>query len=120
MQAVSIPDKVAALREHFRPAVAAQANGQELKVVKVLGEFPWHHHADEDEMFLIWDGRIEIHTRENVFTLGRGDCLVVPRGTEHCVVAREECQVLLFEPAGVRNTGNIYDPVYTAPDTEAA
>lgn len=120
MQAVSINEKVAAMDEHFRPVVAAKTNGQELKVVKALGEFPWHHHADEDEMFLIWDGQIEIHTYEAVFKLQRGDCLVIPRGTEHRVVAREECQVLLFEPMGVRNTGNIYDPVFTAPASEIA
>lgn len=120
MQAVSITRKIAAVHEHFRPAVAAKANGQELKVVKVLGEFPWHHHADEDEMFLIWEGQLEVHTRETVFKLRRGDCLVVPRGTEHSVVAREECQALLFEPVGVRNTGNLYDPVFTAPDGEVA
>lgn len=118
MQSVSIDGKAAAIHEHFRPAVAAQANGQELKIVKVLGEFPWHQHEAEDEMFIVWKGNVEIHTREAVFMLRQGDCLVVPRGTEHSLVAREESQVLLFEPTGVRNTGNIYDPVFTAPAAE--
>jgi len=99
----------------WRPRVAASLNGQELKLVKVQGAFPWHHHDDVDEMFLVWRGTIRLEFRDRAVTLGPGEALVVPRGVEHRPVAEEEAHILLFEPAGVKNTGNVDDPVFTAP-----
>lgn len=115
MQKVILTEKLAKITEHWRPGLVAELNGQEVKLVKVLGEFTWHHHADEDELFLVLDGELRIDFRDRSVTLGPGELLVVPRGVEHRPVATVETSMLLFEPAGVRNTGNVVDPVLTAP-----
>ena len=114
MNRISVTECFNRVREVFKPLVVARANGQELKIVKAMGQFPWHHHEAEDEIFLVWEGALEIQTRDATFHLSKGDCLVVPMGVEHRVVAHAECQLLLVEPVGVRNTGNVYDPAYTA------
>ena len=93
----------------------ANLNGQEVKIVKVEGEFPWHMHAAEDEFFLVWKGRFRVEFRDHILELGAGEYVVVPRGVEHRTCADREAEVLLFEPAGVVNTGNVADPAYTAP-----
>ncbi|MBC7896365.1 MAG: cupin domain-containing protein [Cytophagaceae bacterium] len=115
MEKVSLADKFAHITEHWRPRVVAELNGQEVKLVKVLGEFTWHHHEHEDELFLVHTGSLRIEFRDRTVTLGPGEMLVVPRGVEHRPVADAEVSMLLFEPAGVRNTGNVHDDVLTAP-----
>ena len=110
-----LPACFALVHEPWRPHVVASANEQELKVFKAHGEFPWHLHEQEDELFVVWKGEVDIETRERTYRLGAGEVLVIPRQTEHRVVARAECEILLFEPTGVRNTGNIVDDVFTAP-----
>ena len=105
----------AAVKEHWRPRTLATLNGQEVKAVKLKGSFPWHSHADVDEMFLVWKGEILLEFRDRTVPLRAGEAFVVPRGVEHRPVAAREAQVLLFEPEGVRNTGNVEDPVFTAP-----
>jgi len=80
------------------------------------GEFVWHQHDVEDELFLVHRGRLRIEFRDRVVALGPGDCLVVPHGVEHRPVADEEVELVLFEPSGVRNTGNVVDATLTAPD----
>jgi mannose-6-phosphate isomerase-like protein (cupin superfamily) len=112
---VRIEEKFALINEHWRPKVVAELNGQEVKLVKIKGEFPWHQHDSEDEMFLAVRGTLRIEFRDRVVELSPGEFVVVPRGVEHRPVADEEVEVMLFEPAGVRNTGNIVDAVYTAP-----
>lgn len=102
--------------EHWRPKVAAQLNGQELKLVKIQGVFPWHHHGQEDEMFLVWRGQMTIEFRDHRVTLQAGELCVVPRGVEHRTTAEAEAEVLVFEPAETRNTGNIVDETFTAPN----
>jgi len=104
--------------EHWRPQVVGALNGQEVKLAKFVGTFPWHHHDDADELFLGLQGSFRVEFRDRVVTLGPGEFLVVPRGVEHRTVADGEASVLLFEPAGVRNTGNVVDPVYTAPEAK--
>lgn len=116
MDKVDLAAAFARISEHWRPKVIAELNGQEMKVVKVKGEFVWHHHEVEDELFLIHKGRLRIEFRDRVVELGPGECLVVPRGVEHRPVAEEEVEVLLFEPSGVRNTGNVTDDRLTAPN----
>ena len=111
-----LDDKFSRFSEHCRPKVVAALNGQEIKVVKVAGTFPWHHHENEDEFFLIWKGRFRVEFRDHVVELGPGECLVVPRGVEHRTAADEEAQIVLFEPSATRNTGNIADAAFTAPD----
>ncbi len=115
LEKFALDDKFARFCDHWRPKTVARLNGQELKLVKVKGEFPWHHHETEDELFLVWKGAIRIEFRDRVVALGPGEALVVPRGVEHRPVAEEEAEILLFEPAGVLNTGNITDETFTAP-----
>lgn len=115
------PDKVALtaafarITEHWRPKVVAELNGQEVKVVKVQGEFVWHHHDVEDELFLVHKGRLRMEFRDRVVELGPGECLVVPHGVEHRPVAVDEVELILFEPSGVKNTGNVTHETLTAP-----
>lgn len=99
---VGLTASFARIHEHWRPKVIAELNGQEVKLV--------------DELFLIHRGRLRIEFRDSVVELGPGDCLMVPHGVEHRPVAEEEVELMLFEPAGVRNTGNVADPKLTAPD----
>lgn len=113
---LNLTEKFGLIQDHWRPRLAAQANGQELKLVKCNGTFPWHRHENEDELFLVWRGRFRIEFRDGVIELAPGELCVVPRGVEHRTAADEDTEVLLFEPAGVRNTGDVQDPVFTAPD----
>ena len=116
MNKVSLSEKFAMIHEHWRPKVVAQLNGQEVKLVKFEGVFPWHHHEQEDEMFLVWRGQMTIEFRDNRVTLKAGELCVVPRGVEHRTMADAEAEVLVFEPAATRNTGNIVDETFTAPN----
>ena len=111
----SIPDKLALFTEQWRPKVIAALNGQELKVVKVQGSFPWHRHEACEELFLVWKGRFRVEFRDHVVELGPGEYVVVPCGVEHRTAADEQAEVLIFEPAEVLNTGDVVDPVFTAP-----
>ncbi|MEO8451268.1 MAG: cupin domain-containing protein [Gemmatimonadota bacterium] len=113
MEKVNVAAELTAIREHFHPKVVATLNGQEVKLAKTLGEFIWHHHDDADEMFLVVKGRLRLEFRDRSITLGPGELLVVPKGVEHRPVAEEETEIMLFEPAGVRNTGNVDHPVLT-------
>ena len=115
MNKISLDDKFALFDEHWRPKTIAALNGQEVKIVKVKGEFPWHHHANEDEFFMVWKGTFRVEFRDRVVTLGPGECVVVPRGIEHRTCADEEACILCFEPEATLNTGNVRDAAYTAP-----
>jgi len=115
MERIRLDDKFGSFSEHWRPKIVAELNGQEVKVVKVQGVFPWHHHADAAELFLVWRGVFRVEFRDRVVELGPGEMLVVPRGVEHRTAADEEAEVVLFEPASTRNTGNIEDDRFTAP-----
>jgi mannose-6-phosphate isomerase-like protein (cupin superfamily) len=112
----NVDEKFALFDEHWRPKVVAALNGQEVKLVKVQGVFPWHRHDDCEEMFLVWRGHLRIEFRDRTIELSAGELAVVPRGVEHRTAATEEASVLLFEPAGVRNTGNVDDARFTAPE----
>jgi mannose-6-phosphate isomerase-like protein (cupin superfamily) len=116
MTKLTLSEKLAEITEHWRPKVVAELNGQEVKLVKVKGEFVWHHHEAEDELFLVLRGVLRIEFRDRVVTLEPGEMLVVPRGVEHRPVADEEVELLLFEPAATRNTGNVVHETLTAPD----
>jgi mannose-6-phosphate isomerase-like protein (cupin superfamily) len=104
---INVAEKFAAFSEHWSPRVIADLNGQHVKAVKFQGEFVWHHHDDEDEMFLVHRGSFRMEFRDRTVTLDAGDFIVVPRGVEHRPVAEHEVEVLLFEPAGTLNTGNV-------------
>lgn len=119
MEKVRIAEKFGRIAEHWRPKIVARLNGQEVKLVKFRGEFVWHHHQDADELFLAWRGRFRIEFRDRSVQLNEGDCIVIPRGVEHRPVADEEVEVILFEPANTRNTGNVQNDGLTAPPHDA-
>jgi mannose-6-phosphate isomerase-like protein (cupin superfamily) len=116
MNKASLAEKFSSIHEHWRPKVVAELNGQELKLVKCSGVFPWHHHEREDELFLVWRGRMVIEFRDRRVVLEAGELCVVPRGVEHRTMAESEAEVLVFEPAATRNTGNVVDEAFTAPN----
>src|ERR1041385_2215966 len=113
---VTLLDKFASFTEHFRPKVVARMNDYEFKVVRVLGEFVWHSHADTDETFWILDGELTIEFRDGAVTLRAGDMFVIPKGKEHRPVAAAECKIVLIEPAGTVNTGDAEVSALTAPN----
>jgi mannose-6-phosphate isomerase-like protein (cupin superfamily) len=115
MSKVNLAEKLTAVTEHWRPKIVAELNGQEVKVVKVKGEFVWHHHEHEDEMFLVLKGALRIDFRDRSVELGPGELVVVPKGVEHRPAAEEEVELQLFEPANLLNTGNVEHPELTAP-----
>ena len=115
MVKIDIAEKFSLFSDQWRPKIVAQLNGQEVKLVKFKGEFVWHHHESEDELFLVWRGRMRVDFRYRSVYLKEGEFLVVHRGVEHRTVAEEEAEVILFEPADTRNTGNITDEHFTAP-----
>jgi mannose-6-phosphate isomerase-like protein (cupin superfamily) len=109
MVAIDLREKFATFDEHWSPRIVAELNGQQVKVVKFRGEFVWHHHDQEDELFLVHRGRFRMEFRDRSVDLGPGEMIVVPRGVEHRPVADQEVEVVLFEPAGTLNTGNVVD-----------
>ena len=112
---VILKDTLALIREHWRPQVVAELNGQAVKLVKFQGEFVWHHHDEEDELFLVVQGSFRMDFRDHSVDLCEGEFLVVPRAVEHRPVAEAEVAVLLFEPTATRNTGNVVHSHLTAP-----
>ena len=107
MEKVNVADKLSQINDHWNPRVAAELNGQQVKLVKIKGPFVWHHHDDEDELFYVVKGRLRMEFRDRVVELAPGELIVVPHGVEHRPVAEEEVHMLLFEPASTLNTGNL-------------
>ncbi len=107
VEKVNLSEKFASFRDHWKPRIAGELNGQHVKLVRFVGEFVWHHHDDEDELFLVVKGRFRMEFRDRHVWLEEGEFLVVPRGVEHRPVAEQEAHVLLFEPASTLNTGNV-------------
>jgi mannose-6-phosphate isomerase-like protein (cupin superfamily) len=107
MHAVNLVAKLAQFSEQWKPKIVGELNGQQVKLVKFLGPFVWHHHEHEDEMFLVVKGRFRMEFRDRHVWLEEGEFLIVPHGVEHRPVAEEEAHVLLFEPASTLNTGNV-------------
>jgi len=113
---VSITEKLASFDELWSPKVIGELNGQYVKVVKLQGEYVWHFHEEEDELFLVIEGEMEIHLRDGIVCCKKGEYCIVPRGVEHKPVAGELCQILLFEPASTRNTGNVVNEITVEPN----
>lgn len=107
MDVINIAEKLGAIDDHWNPRIAAELNGQAVKLAKLKGEFVWHHHENEDELFLVVRGTLRMCFRDRDVTVEAGEFLVVPRGVGHKPVADEEVEVMLFEPASTRNTGNV-------------
>jgi mannose-6-phosphate isomerase-like protein (cupin superfamily) len=107
LEKINLASKLSLFSEHWSPKVVAELNGQQVKLAKFKGEFLWHQHENEDELFLVVRGRLRMEFRDRQVWLEPGELIVVPRGIEHRPCADEEAQVLLFEPATTLNTGNI-------------
>jgi mannose-6-phosphate isomerase-like protein (cupin superfamily) len=107
MEKVNIGEKLELISDHWNPRVVGELNGQHVKLVKFQGEFVWHDHAAEDEMFLVVRGSFRMEFRDRSVTLNAGEFLIVPRGVEHRPVAEQEVEVLLFEPAEIKHTGDV-------------
>ena len=107
MTLVNLAKTLERFSEHWSPKIVGELNGQLVKLVKFKGEFVWHHHDVEDEMFLVVRGYFDMHLRDGVVRIREGEFYIVPRGVEHKPVAEEEAHVLLFEPASTLNTGNV-------------
>jgi mannose-6-phosphate isomerase-like protein (cupin superfamily) len=107
MEKVNLAEKFARFADRWSPKVVGELNGQQVKLVKLLGEFVWHKHEHEDELFLVVKGRFRMEFRDQLVRLDEGEFLIVPRGVEHRPVAEEEAHVLLFEPATTLNTGDV-------------
>ena len=106
---INLEEKLALFTERWSPRIIGELNGQHVKLVKLEGEFVWHHHADEDELFLVLRGHLSIHLRDGVIDLAEGELAIVPKGVDHKPVADGECHVLLLEPTTTLNTGNIHN-----------
>jgi mannose-6-phosphate isomerase-like protein (cupin superfamily) len=117
MNKVNIEEKLALFKEQWQPKIVGELNGQYVKLVKFQGPFVWHHHDNEDEMFLVVKGRFRMEYADHDEWIEEGEFVIVPRGVEHKPVAEEEAHVLLFEPVSTLNTGNIENE-RTVPELE--
>ena len=111
---VNLAAAFATFDEHWRPRTAVTLNDYVVKLVKFQGEFVWHKHEDTDELFLVHKGEMIVRFRDRDVPLRAGEMFVIPRGVEHITIAENECEALLFEPAGTRNTGDVEDALKTA------
>ena len=114
VEKVNLAEKLSLFGDHWSPKIVGELNGQRVKLVKLQGEFVWHHHEEEDELFLVVEGGFRMEFRDREVWLGEDEFIVVPRGVEHRPVADEEVSVLLFEPASTLNTGNVKDEMTVA------
>ncbi len=107
MDVVNIKEKFTLFTEQWSPKIIGQLNGQDVKLAKLLGEFVWHDHKNEDELFYIIKGTLKIEFRDKMIELQEGDMLIIPKGVEHKPIAKEEVWVLLFEPSNIKHTGDV-------------
>ncbi|MBT8377706.1 MAG: cupin domain-containing protein [Ignavibacteria bacterium] len=107
LEKVNLKNKLSLFNEHWSPKIVGELNGQYIKLVKFKGDFVWHKHDNEDEMFFVIAGSFKMLLRDKTIELNEGECFIVPKGVEHKPVADEEAEVMLFEPKSVLNTGNI-------------
>ena len=107
MQIVNIAEKFNLFTETWTPKIIGELNGQQVKLARLKGEFVWHSHADEDEMFFIIQGTLIIQFRDKTVTLNSGEMIIIPRGIEHNPIAVEEVLLMLFEPAQTKHTGDV-------------
>jgi len=106
-RAVNLKEKLSRIPDLWHPRLVGELNGQHVKLARVKGEFVWHHHQNEDELFLVLEGELRLEFRDGAVTLGPGEMYIVPKGVEHRPVAANEAHILMFEPASTLNTGNV-------------
>jgi mannose-6-phosphate isomerase-like protein (cupin superfamily) len=116
VQPINLSEKLAKFSEHWSPKIIAQMNDYHFKIAKIEGEFIWHEHPDTDEVFIVLKGHLEIELRDGNVVLEEGELFVVPKGVEHKPVAMQECHILLIEPAGTLNTGDVVNERTAASD----
>lgn len=109
MEKVNLAQKLTLFNDHWHPRIVGELNDAHVKLVKVQGEFVWHHHEHEDELFLVLKGRLQMQFEDHDIWLEEGEFIIVPRGVEHRPVAPEEVHLLLLEPKSTLNTGNVMD-----------
>jgi mannose-6-phosphate isomerase-like protein (cupin superfamily) len=109
MEKVNLAEKLSLFNDYFSPKIVGELNGQQVKLVKFKGEFVWHHHDNEDELFYVVKGSFDMQMRDKTITVNAGEFLVMPKGIEHRPVAKEEVEIMLFEPVTTLNTGNVVD-----------
>ena len=107
MKATNLDEKFALITEYFMPKIIAEHNGHYVKITKIKGEFVWHDHKNEDELFIVLKGRLVIQFRDGDVVLNPGELFVIPRGKEHCPIAEEETHILYIEPAGTKHSGEV-------------
>ena len=107
METVDLKEKFSQFSDHWSPKIVGELNGQLVKLAKLKGEFVWHHHKNEDELFMVIKGELTIKFRDKDIQLKEGQLFIIPKGIEHMPVAKEECHVMLFEPKTVLNKGNV-------------
>jgi mannose-6-phosphate isomerase-like protein (cupin superfamily) len=107
METVNLKDKIGKIKEYWQPKIIGELNNQLVKVVKLKGEFVMHHHDNEDELFYVVEGYLEIELKEKTVRLNEGDFVIIPKGIEHKPIAKKEVHVMLFEPDTTLNTGNV-------------
>lgn len=106
---VNIAHKLSQFDDYWHPRIVGELNNFHVKLVKIYGEFVWHHHEDEDELFWVVKGALTMRLRDGDVVVNEGEFIVIPHGVEHQPVAAEECHIMLFEPATTLNTGNVQD-----------
>ena len=107
MNVVNIADKLSLIQDFWGPRIAGELNDSYIKLAKLKGEFVWHQHDNEDELFLVVKGKLQIKLRDHDLWLEEGEFAIIPKGVEHCPIAEEEVHVILLEPKSTRNTGNV-------------
>ena len=107
MEKVNLTEKLSLFSEHYSPKIVGELNNQYVKLVKFEGPFIWHHHDHEDELFYVVKGSFDMEFESKIITINQGEFIIVPRGVEHRPNAKEECEVMLFEPGTTLNTGNV-------------
>ncbi len=118
MTKVNLEEKFAQFSEHWQPKLAGRVNDTDVRLVKIKGDFDWHQHADEDEMFIVIKGEMRMAFRDRIERVRAGEFIIVPRGTEHRPGADEECEIMLIEPSSVVNTGDGAATARTVTDME--
>ena len=109
METVNLKDKLSKIHDYWNPRIIGELNGSYVKIVKLQGEFVWHHHENEDEMFLVVQGKLRMRLRDGDKIINAGEFIIVPKGVEHMPVTEEEVHIVLFEPKTTLNTGNVHN-----------
>ena len=119
MQKVNIAEKFTLFSEHFTPKIIGEANGQYVKIAKIRGEFVWHSHEHEDELFLVFKGLFTIEFRDGAVTLGPGEMYIVPKGVEHRTLASEEAHIMMIEPKSTAHSGDVQSNLTVPTEAQA-